>query len=83
MDETKDIREAEEEISRGVEPGTKLVEAGVSTQIGKTSQAQVRVFIQSFARKAKALQRLIVARMQVSFMTDKSRCVMQGITILY
>ena len=79
MDATEESKDGEEALSDAKgdtsdinEKGSELVEVGGSTQLGKKTatqiraiQAKVRVFMRIFARKAKALQRILVAKMQV------------------
>ena len=76
MDATEDSKDGEEALSDAKgdtndinEKGSELVEVGESTKLGKTQiramQAKARVFMRAFARKAKALQHILVAKMQV------------------
>ena len=75
-EEPKDAEEAvtgaKDDTSDINDTGAELIEVGGSTQLGKQTAAQIRavqakarVFMRTFARKAKALQRILVARMQV------------------
>ena len=75
-EESKDAEEAvtgaKDDTSDINDTGAELIEVGGSTQLGKQTAAQIRavqakarVFMRTFARKAKALQRILVARMQV------------------
>jgi len=76
VDATEDSKDGEEALSDAKgdtndinEKGSELVEVGESTKLGKTQiramQAKARVFMRAFARKAKALQHILVAKMQV------------------
>ena len=79
MDATEESKDGEEALSDAKsdasdinDTGSELIEVGGSTQLGKKTAAQIRamqakarVFMRIFARKAKVLQRILVARMQV------------------
>ena len=88
MDATEESKDGEEALSDAKgdtsdinEKGTELVEVGGSTQLGKKTAAQIRatqakarVFMRIFARKAKVLQRILVARMQVCSVFTVALC---------
>ena len=79
VDATEESKDGEEALSDAQgdtsdinDTGSELIEVGGSTQLGKKTAAQIRatqakarVFTRIFARKAKALQRILVAKMQV------------------
>ena len=79
MDATEESKDGEEALSDAQgdtsdinDTGSELIEVGGSTQLGEKTAAQIRamqakarVFMRIFARKAKGLQRILVARMQV------------------
>ena len=88
MDATEESKDGEEALSDAKgdtsdinDTGSELIEVGGSTQLGKKTaaqihamQAKIKVFTRIFARKAKVLQRILVARMQVCSMFTVALC---------
>ena len=71
--EAKDAaNDMQDDVTKGQERGSEITEEGSSTAAGKmisqqrdAAHAQARMFTKAFTQKVKALQRIIVARMQV------------------
>ena len=88
MDATEESKDGEEALSDAKgdasdinDTGSELIEVGGSTQLGKKTAAQIRamqakarVFMRIFARKAKTLQRILVAKMQVRSVFTVALC---------